>query len=173
MLRASEPKLLARYTLTTIFPLPVPSDGRHNRRMGSERNNSIKPDLFSTVSPREHSSLSPNSTAVTVKPSAPASRHVLPNDLPATRNLEDHELDQLHAAVTAEQQRRGKTPPAQEYKSNKPAPASAFSFSPSKINAVRAAFHAGINPATIASSFGVHQAEVRKVIAEIAGKLKP
>jgi hypothetical protein len=44
---------------------------------------------------------------------ASSPRHILPNDLPtAIKHLSDQELDQLDAAVTAEQQRRGKKPRA-------------------------------------------------------------
>ena len=42
-------------------------------------------------------------------------RRILPSDLPsAIKHLSDQELDQLEAAVTTEQQRRGKKPPAPE-----------------------------------------------------------
>ncbi len=118
--------------------------------MGSEKNNSVISDLFSTVSPdRDNSLVSQDTKSATVKPSAPTTRHVLPNDLPAAiKYLHDHELDQLQAAVTAEQQRRGKIPPAQENKSDKPA--GDVSLKLGKINAVRAAFQAGVTPARIA-----------------------
>ncbi len=132
----------------------------------------MTPDLFSTVSPRDHSSLSPDTKPATVKPSAPATHHVLPNDLPAAiRYFDDDELPQLQAAVATEQQRRGKILPAEESKSTEPAPAAAVSLKPGKMNAVRAAFQAGITPAKIAKQFGVPQAEVRKAIAGIGENL--
>src|SRR5260370_11503860 len=75
--------------------------------MGSGRITPMIPDLFSTALPREKSLLTPsvpNSTADMI------TRHVLPNDLPsAIKQLNDQELEQLLVAVTAEQQRRGKS----------------------------------------------------------------
>ena len=139
--------------------------------MGSGRIDSIIPDLFSKASPREQSPLSANSPAASANP---ASRHVLPSDLPAAiRHLDDHELEQLQAAVTAEQQRRGKILPALEKIVSKRVEPAAVSLTPGKLNAVRAAFQAGVTPARIAKQFGIPQAEVRKVIAGIAGKVKP
>ena len=129
------------------------------------------PDLFSASQEK----LSPSSApkADEAKPSAQASRHVLPNDLPAAiRHLDDFELDQLQAAVTAEQQQRGKTS-AQDIRPTKPAAAAAVSLKPGKMNAVRASFQAGVTPAKIAKQFGVPQAEVRKAIASITAKVKP
>jgi len=38
-----------------------------------------------------------------------------------------------------------------------------------KVNAVRAAFKAGIKPALIARQFGIPQSDVRKVLASDAG----
>src|SRR5271170_2893953 len=73
---------------------------------------SIIPDLFSKALPREQSTLSQNPPVASAISTATVSRHVLPNDLPAAiRHLDDRELDQLQAAVTAEQQRRGKKSP--------------------------------------------------------------
>ena len=43
--------------------------------------------------------------------------------------------------------------------------APAVRLSIGKLNAVRAAFKAGVTPAKIAKQFGIPQAEVRKVIA--------
>ena len=67
------------------------------------------PDLFPTG--RENFS-----SSVTPRPSSPtgtAVRHILPRDLPnAIKRLTDAELDQLVAVASAEQQRRGRKPPA-------------------------------------------------------------
>ena len=116
--------------------------------MGSNRNGPITPDLFAAASAQEAVSRSP-------KP-ATSSRHILPGD---------QELDQLQAAVTAEQQRRGKKPPAPEKTVSKRMEAPSVTLSIGKLNAVRAAFKAGVTPAKIAKQFGIPQAEVRKVIA--------
>ena len=132
------------------------------------------PDLFSTLSPRDNLSLSPNARAVTVKPDAKASRHVLPNDLPAAiKYLDDKELDQLFSVVTAERERRGRKPTTPHKTSGERPTENAVSLTPGKLNAVRAAFKAGVPPAKIAREFGIPQADVRKVIAGIAGKVKP
>jgi predicted DNA-binding protein (UPF0251 family) len=107
-------------------------------------------------------SLRPNPNDVT----AAATRHVLPSDLPAAiKHLDDQELDQLQAAVTAEQQRRGKKPPAPEKTGSKRAEASSVTLTIGKLNAVRAAFKAGVTPSKIAKEFGISQSDVRKVIA--------
>jgi hypothetical protein len=127
--------------------------------MGGERTGSTAtPDLFSTASPQETASRPPKPTT--------SSRHILPSDLPAAiKHLNDEELDQLQAAVTAEQQRRCRKPPAPEKTVSKRTQAPAVTLSIGKLNAVRAAFKAGVTPAKIAKQFGIPQAEVRKVIA--------
>ena len=126
--------------------------------MGSNRNGPITPDLFATASPQETASCPP-------KP-ATSSRHILPGDLPsAIQHLSDQELDQLEAAVTAEQQRRGNKLPAPEKTVSKRMEAPSVTLSIGKLNAVRAAFKAGVTPAKIAKQCGIPQAEVRKVIA--------
>jgi len=95
-------------------------------------------------------------------------RHVLPSDLPAAiKHLNDQELEQMLAAVTAEQQRRGKKPPPSHAKtpSKSPVEAVAVSLTPGKLSAVRAAFKAGVRPSKIAKQFGIPQSDVRKVLA--------
>jgi predicted DNA-binding protein (UPF0251 family) len=120
----------------------------------------MTPDLVSTVLPREPSSPPLN-------PPASSPRHVLPSDLPAAiKHLNDQELEQLMAAVTAEQARRGKKPPSHAKTPSKgPLEAVAVSLTPGKLNAVRAAFKAGVRPSKIAKQFGISQSDVRKVLA--------
>ena len=126
--------------------------------MGSNRNGPITPDLFAAASAQEAVSRPP-------KP-ATSSRHILPGDLPsAIEHLNDQELEQLQAAVTAEQQRRGKKPQAPEKPLSKRVEAQSISMTPGKLNAVRAAFKAGVTPAKIAKQFGISQSDVRKVLA--------
>jgi hypothetical protein len=127
--------------------------------MASGRTRSTEtPDLFSAASPQETASRPPKPTT--------SSRHVLPSDLPAAiKQLNDQELDQLEAAVTAEQQRRGKNPSAPEKPLSKRAEAPAVTLTPGKLSAVRAAFKAGVTPSRIAKQFGIAQADVRKVLA--------
>jgi hypothetical protein len=97
-------------------------------------------------------------------PGLPSSspRHILPSDLPAAiKHLNDQELEQLQAAVMTELQRRDKKPAV----SAKPVKAAAVSLAPAKLNAVLAAFKAGVRPSKIAKQFGIPQSEVRKVLA--------
>ena len=98
---------------------------------------------------------------------ATASRHVLPNDLPvAVKHLEDQELDLLFDAVVAERSRRGmKLPLSEKTPRQRTIDAAAISLNVGKLNAVRAAFKAGVTPSKIAKEFGISQADVRKVIA--------
>ena len=128
--------------------------------MGSGRITPMIPDLFSSASPQETASRSPNPTANAVP------RHVLPSDLPAAiKHLNDQELEQLLTAVTAEQQRRGKKPATPDKAPSKRVEAQSVSLTPGKLNAVRAAFKAGVRSSRIAKQFGIPQSEVRKVIA--------
>jgi hypothetical protein len=126
--------------------------------MGSGRTGSTEtPDLFSTASPQETATHAPKPTA--------SLRHVLPKDLPAAiKYLNDQELEQLFVAVIAEQQRRGKKP-APRKSLSKPAEEPSTTLTIGKLNAVRAAFKAGVTPSKIAKQFGIPQADVRKVIA--------
>jgi hypothetical protein len=127
--------------------------------MGSGRTGSTAtPDLFSTASPQETVSRPP-------KP-ATSSRHILPGDLPsAIKHLNDQELDQLQAAVTAEQQRRGKKTSVSESAQSKRKETVSASLPAGKLNAVRAAFKAGVTPSRIAKQFGIPQSDVRKALA--------
>ena len=91
-------------------------------------------------------------------------RHVLPNDLPnAIRHLGDEDLDRLLAATLAEVNRRGRRLPI-----DKPSPQgnlAAASLTCGQLNAVRAAFKAGITPSRIARQFRISQSDVRKALA--------
>src|SRR5450631_1851563 len=128
--------------------------------MGSSRNGPIAPDLFAAASAQEAASRSSNPTANAVP------RHVLPTDLPAAiKHLDYQELEQLLVAVIAEQVQRGKKPPAPEKTVSKRMEAPSVTLSIGKLNAVRAAFKAGVTPSKIAKQFGIPQADVRKVIA--------
>ena len=95
----------------------------------------------------------------------------MPSDLPAAiKHLNDQELDQLLTAAMTEQQRRGKKPAEPDKATSKRVEAQSVSLTPGKLNAVRAAFRAGVTPSKIAKQFGSPQADVRKVIA--SGGLK-
>src|SRR5258706_8802896 len=139
---------------------------RHDCHMVSGRFDSKIPDLFSAPA-REPSLLPPNPPIPTADNAASSPRHVLPSDLPAAiKHLNDQELEQLLAAITAEQQRRGKKPPSHaKTPSKSPVEAVAVSLTPGKLSAVRAAFKAGVRPSKIAKQFGIPQSDVRKVLA--------
>jgi DNA invertase Pin-like site-specific DNA recombinase len=97
-------------------------------------------------------------------------RHVLPKDLPAAiRQLDDQELHRLLAAAVAEQKRRGRKPAVSIQTAGK-IEATAVHLTPGKLNAVRAAFKAGVKPLQIARQFGLSQSDVRKALASDASR---
>src|SRR3990170_8269015 len=140
--------------------------------MVSGRTRPIEPDLFSTASLREPSSPganpprnAPSTTDAATAPSSP--RYLLPKDLPSgIKQLTDQEFDRLVAAVLVEQKRRGREPPVSRKTSRKPPIKEAWPPLPlAKLNAVRAAFKAGVTPSRIARQFGISQSDVRKALA--------
>ena len=119
-----------------------------------------------------HSPPPSNTTAVTAEPTAPSLPYVLPKDLPqALAQLQNQEFDRLVSAVLAEQKRRGgKSPePAENSRKARVEPA-AVTLPSGKLNAVRAAFKAGVKPSQIARQFGISQADVRKALATHGSK---
>jgi hypothetical protein len=92
-------------------------------------------------------------------------RHVLPKDLPgAIKQLDDQELDRLFAAVLAEQKRRDRRLPV-SVETKPRIEAVVVHLTPGKMNAVRAAFKAGVKPSRIARQFGLSQSDVRQALA--------
>jgi hypothetical protein len=73
----------------------------------------------------------------------------------------------LLAAVLAEQQARGgkKLSVSDEPSRNKPIKQVAPALAQGKLNAVRAAFKAGVTPSRISRQFGISQSDVRKALA--------
>jgi hypothetical protein len=103
--------------------------------------------------------------------SADARRHVLPKDLPnAVKHLTDEELDRLLAATLAEAKQRGR----QITSTYEPSPSrkleTTVSLTRGQLNAVRAAFKAGITPARIARQFGLSPTQVRRALTTEASK---
>jgi hypothetical protein len=140
--------------------------------MVSRRTRSTEADLFSTASLREASSplANPPRPAPSTKDGATAassSRYLLPRGLPGgIKQLTDQEFDRLLAAVLAEQQRRGRKLPVSRKTSRKPLIKEvALPLTLAKLNAIRAAFKAGVAPSRIASQFGISQSDVRKALA--------
>jgi hypothetical protein len=132
------------------------------------------PDLFSTPSVGKTST--PPTKQVSV---AQEQRRVLPQDLPsAVKHLTDNELDLLIAACLQEARGRGRLPVSDENtkrssradKSSHPREleVARVSLTRGQINAVRAAFKAGIKPSLIARQFGISQSDVKKVLASDA-----
>ena len=132
-------------------------------------------DLFSSASLRDAPSpaTKPPRQAPSNKEAAASSpQYLLPKDLSSgIRQLNDQEFDRLLAAVLAEQKRRGKKLPLSHKASRKPPVQFGPPLAPAKVNAVRAAFKAGVPPSRIARQFGISQADVRKALA--SGPSKP
>ena len=145
--------------------------------MGRDRTQQGTPDLFSTASSRETSVPAPKQVS-----SAEERRHVLPKDLiNAVKHLNDRDLDMLIMASLEEASRRGRLPPRVQAsasdesipkRSSRPDTSShrrqvevaTVSLTRGQVNAVRAAFKAGIKPSVIARQFGISQSDVRKVL---------
>jgi hypothetical protein len=133
---------------------------------------SIKPDLFSAQQSPDTSSPSasePRSLPLrTDEPAAASSpSYALPTNLPsALKHLDDDQLDRLLSAVRTERQARGgKKPPVSDEPSRKQRTKEATPpLAQGKLNAVRAAFKAGVKPSRIARQFGISQSDVRKAL---------
>ena len=144
-----------------------------------------KPDLFSAERIGGQSANTGSGAGLVLPPSKP----ILPKDLTkAIGYLDDQEFDRLMGAAIDEARRRGRLPPDLEARSAKSAVSSAEptnkppqpksgpsrhrqvliappSLTRGQINAVRAAFKAGITPPRIARQFGLTQLDVRKALA--------
>jgi hypothetical protein len=144
--------------------------------MSTRRHVETTPDLFSalpTVTAAEPSAVPKGKAG----PDSLASqqRHFLPNDLAgALKRLDDVEIDALLAAVTTEAERRGRRPPgpakekpvADAKTRRRQEAAEDGALTTGKLNAVRAAFKAGVRPSAIARQFGISQSDVRKALAQ-------
>ena len=98
----------------------------------------------------------------------------MPKDLDgALKRLDDVELDTLLVAVNNEAQRRGRQPASRVKPMRQPRPVraehGADSLTTGKLNAVRAAFKAGVKPSAIARQFGISQsASERRLPDQVA-----
>jgi carbohydrate-binding DOMON domain-containing protein len=155
--------------------------------MGRESIQQTTPDKFSTDTVRDVSAESTEQSSGTVTAAAtPLKRHVLPENLDhAVKQLTDDELMQLIEVALKEAKRRGKPslqtegsvqpsrPTEADQKrrstekttSRKQITVAEVTLSTGKLNAVRAAFKAGVTPSRIARQFGISQANVRKALA--------
>jgi DNA invertase Pin-like site-specific DNA recombinase len=96
----------------------------------------------------------------------------LPFDLEnAIRHLGDQELERLLAAVIAEEKRRRrKRPPSDESSRKGKVEVITTPLTQGKLNAVRAAFKAGVTPSRIARQFGISLSDVRKALSGYPSK---
>ena len=145
--------------------------------MGNGSNPSTKTDLFSAQQSADTSSPSasePKSSPLRTEEPAAASSpsYALPTNLPsALRHLDDDQLDRLLAAVIAELKQRGKNLSVSDETSRKQRTKEvAPPLAQGKLNAVRAAFKAGVRPSRIARQFGVSLSDVRKALASDPSK---
>jgi hypothetical protein len=145
--------------------------------MSTRRGAHLTPDLFTSLPTAKASEQPTAPDAMTVERVRAATRpkHLLPKDLAgALAWLGDAELDSLLAAVTAEAKRRGRLPSisprehtANTRSSSRPVTtdADAGALTTGQLNAVRAAFKAGVKPSIIARQFRISQSEVRRALA--------
>jgi predicted DNA-binding protein (UPF0251 family) len=155
--------------------------------MGRDTIRQTTPDLFSTEEVRELSEPPTKANSGNAAgASTPSKRYVLPENLDlAVKQLTDDELIELLEVALKEAKQRGKSPlriggdPVQSSRQTKdvtqkhPNIEDASSrkrtdevkLSPGKLNAVRAAFKAGVTPSRIARQFGISQLNVRKALA--------
>jgi hypothetical protein len=161
---------------------------RHHCLMGRESTQQATPDLFSTEAVRDASAAPAMRSSDRAEGALTSSkRHVLPENLDhAVKQLNDDELMQLLDVALKEAKQRGKSPlqtngsmqrsrstvdetqnhrPPKRTSSRKQFDAAEVMLSPGKLNAVRAAFKAGVTPARIARQFGISQKNVRKALA--------
>jgi hypothetical protein len=133
--------------------------------MAHQRTQPPTPDLFSTTLVRNGEVSASKDTANGV-----SQRRVLPQDLPnAVKYLTDTELDLLITTAVGEAKRRGRllpkidrNPPGEPKQT--PVELATGSLTRGQINAVQAAYKAGITPSRIAGQFGISQSDVRKAL---------
>ncbi len=152
--------------------------------MGRDRPEEQTPSLFST----EHVGEPSTKQASDVTTARRLSRPLLPKDLPkALTYLDDGEFDRLFRATVAEADRRGKlsesleasltkrdtgtsepmkvTAPTNRQSPKRVVGVAAMALTQGEVNAVRAAFKAGVTPSRIARQFGLSQSDVRRALA--------
>jgi hypothetical protein len=137
--------------------------------MPPRRSADTTPDLFS-VEPVK--AVAPPVSPNRADP-APYARPMLPKDLAgALKHLGDTEFDALLAAITTEGERRGRLNPTRGKAPKMRQTEDASRLTSGQLNAVRAAFKAGVKPSAIARQFRISQSEVRKALAKVAPESK-
>jgi hypothetical protein len=147
--------------------------------MGHDPADPTAPDAFPTATVREPSAPAKLPAPEAATEAAPQ-RYILPKNLRnAVKHLSDGQLDLMHAAIVDEMRRRGRTPsvetdlPVRPDMVKMPSPPTEkrrhvniadVPLTRGQVNAVRAAFKAGITPSRIARQFGISQSNVRKAL---------
>src|SRR5271155_375947 len=156
--------------------------------MGRDPPEPATPDLFSTDGAKTAVSTSPTQGTTEKSTQLASRRHILPKNLRfAVSQLSDRELCELYEAAFDEAKRRGRLPrtalTASALRSSqlrikrlpptekrRQADADEVALTRGQVNAVRAAFKAGITPLRIARQFGISQSNVRKALASDSSK---
>jgi hypothetical protein len=159
--------------------------------MGRDKTEQAPSDLFSTDVVRDASAPPTKPPATQAAANTSPQRHILPRNLRhAVSQLSDGELDELFEAALDEAKRRGRLPwnietdsappsrsPSQSVTKRSPptdkrrkVEIAEVPLTRSQLNAVRAAFKAGITPSRIARQFGISQSNVRKALASDPSK---
>jgi len=132
-------------------------------------NRALEPKLFSSRDGAGQSlDMKQSSASANREHDTPrASQYVLPQNLGAAlRQLSDADIGKLATAVLDERSRRnGPAPVREESHRKRPDETNSPSIPQGKVNAVRAAFQAGVTPNRIAREFGVSRSDVNKVLA--------
>jgi len=114
--------------------------------------------------------LPPTPSVVTSHESGEAlsSRHILPRDLDAAiKHLNDRELERLILAALQERDRR-KLPVREKSERKSRTETTTAALPQGKLNAIRAAFKAGMPPSRIAKQFGVSRSDVQTTLVGYA-----
>jgi predicted DNA-binding protein (UPF0251 family) len=155
----------------------IPLFDEQDDAMGRDPTERGTPDLFSTDTVRDASPPPPKPPATEAVADTSSQRHILPKNLRhAVKQLSDGELDELFEVAFDEARRRGRLPrnvetsdlatnPTPPTDKRRKVDIAEVSLTQSQVNAVRAAFKAGITPSRIARQFGISQANVRKALA--------
>jgi predicted DNA-binding protein (UPF0251 family) len=162
--------------------------------MGRDPTERTAPDLFPTTTVQDTSALPTKLPAAEATTETAPQRHILPKDLPnAVKHLSDGELDLMHAATLEEMHRRGRMPQGVETdlqtlrhrfdvrpnlkkrqtpqtQKRRQVVIADVRLTRGQLNAVRAAFKAGITPKRISRQFGISQSNVRKALASDESK---
>jgi hypothetical protein len=144
---------------------------QHHRGMGTPPHRLTVLDTFSSTGQASPSSSSANSSAAASRETemVPPSRYVLPKDLDAAiKHLDDQQLDWLVSVALEERTRRKKA--IVHDKSQRNAECVSPPLPQGKLNAVRAAFKAGVTPTRIAREFGIPRSDVQRALAGDAKK---